>query len=722
MNKFSYLFILLLVLLIQSTNAQYYYNRAFSFSGAVGDYTVTRPGANLSITGSFTLECWVKPVNVASPSYQILIQKRLGSGSTGYTMYLSTGKVSIRTNTSTRLTGNTTIPNGVWSHVAASYNLTTNVFTVYVNGVADGTATITGAAPAADADSLRMAAGFNSPYAGLMDEIRVWNIARTQSDIQLTMRLPLGESTGPYAGLVAAWRCNALNVGSGIEEINGYTAYLRGSASYVLLGNQPGSFLAYNTGLMCTGAATGTCVTIPNSSFVNPTAAITLECWLYTDNTSTQVIISKGSSANYPYRLLKSSSSTFRVILNGTNFMGSGNYGGIIPTGQWVHLAFTYSSVTGIYVYYMNGVQTQIGVQSVGALNSTSDAMTIGGGPLQVTLNGIVDEVRVSSYVKTHEQIVKGMFVSEDVNNDPNPMGNTIAYNFEGTLADYTHSGPRGTFTGTANGIRFTQVVDNLSEYPAPLDRFDAGYFAAGYSVKYSNMPFGSFPQTISDSILVSESLTINDINVYVGITHVFANNIRATLRNPGNSTSCILYPGATPNLGMHMITIFDDQADSTIGGTLRAPWSPRVKPTNSLSVFNGQNTVGWWKLIVTNIILSTYNNGTLIGWGVQFNNRQTTGLENPVSGIPTRFELYQNYPNPFNPATTIKYDIAKATNVRISIYDVLGREVLILVNEFKKAGYYEVKLDGSSLSTGVYFYKIEAGTYVDTKKMVLVK
>lgn len=721
MNKFSFLFIPILFLLIQSTEAQYYYNRAFYFTGASTSYAATIPGPNLSITGSFTLECWVKPVNSITPTYQILIQKRLGSNSSGYTMYLSTGKVAVRTNTSTRLTGNTTIPNGVWSHVAATYNSSTNVFTVYVNGVSDGTATVTGAAPAPDADSLRLAVGFNSPYAGLMDEIRVWNTARTQSDIQLTMRLPLGEATGPYTGLVSAWRCNILNAGSGTEEINGYTAYLRGAATYVMLGDEPGSYLAYNTGLMCTGAATGTCVTIPNSSFVNPTTAITLECWINTGYTSTEVIMTKGPSSSLPYRLLKSGDH-FLVILNGTNFIGTGNYGGIIPLGQWVYLAFTYQSNTGIYAYYMNGVRTQIGTTSVGNLNINSEALTIGGGPSAVTFNGLIDEVRISSYAKTQEQIVKGMFVSEDVNNDPNPTGNTVAFNFEGTLADYTHNTARGSFSGAANGIRFTQVVDNPTEFPTPLDRYDAGFFANGYRVSFPNLPFGSSLQPVIDSIYVPESLTINDVNVYAGITHTFANNINAIVRNPANTTSCVLYPGALPNLGMHMITIFDSQADSTIGGTLRAPWSPRVKPTNPLTVFNSQSSFGWWKILVANIVPSTYNNGRLIGWGIQFNNKQTTGIENYLSGVPDRFQLYQNYPNPFNPATTIKFDIAKATNVKITIYDVLGREVLIPVNELKKAGYYEVQLDGSSLASGVYFYRIEAGSFIDTKKMTLVK
>ncbi|MGH2574250.1 MAG: hypothetical protein ACRDFC_00970, partial [Ignavibacteria bacterium] len=91
MKKMFLLPFILFLVTLQTADAQYYYNRAFSFSGVTGDYVATDPGANLSITGSFTVECWVRPVNVGSPSFQIVVQKRLGTGATGYTLYLSTG-------------------------------------------------------------------------------------------------------------------------------------------------------------------------------------------------------------------------------------------------------------------------------------------------------------------------------------------------------------------------------------------------------------------------------------------------------------------------------------------------------------------------------------------------------------------------------------------------------------------------------------------------------
>ena len=95
--------------------------------------------------------------------------------------------------------------------------------------------------------------------------------------------------------------------------------------------------------------------------------------------------------------------------------------------------------------------------------------------------------------------------------------------------------------------------------------------------------------------------------------------------------------------------------------------------------------------------------------------------VEKEIS-IPDIFELSQNYPNPFNPSTTLKYEIPKESYITLKVYDILGREVAILVNEQQKAGYYEVDWNAVNNSSGVYFYKIQAGQFVETKKMVLMK
>jgi hypothetical protein len=88
----------------------------------------------------------------------------------------------------------------------------------------------------------------------------------------------------------------------------------------------------------------------------------------------------------------------------------------------------------------------------------------------------------------------------------------------------------------------------------------------------------------------------------------------------------------------------------------------------------------------------------------------------------PLTFQLEQNYPNPFNPSTKIRYSIPQEGNVTLKIYDVLGNEVTTLIDEEKTAGVYEVEFNASKLSSGIYIYKLTAGNFIQTRKMILVK
>jgi hypothetical protein len=99
----------------------------------------------------------------------------------------------------------------------------------------------------------------------------------------------------------------------------------------------------------------------------------------------------------------------------------------------------------------------------------------------------------------------------------------------------------------------------------------------------------------------------------------------------------------------------------------------------------------------------------------------RVTGIQE-INRQPSSFMLYQNYPNPFNPSTRIQYSVASSRIVLLKVYDVLGRDVATLVNERKSPGTYEVNFDGSKLPSGIYFYRLQAGNFVETKKLVLLK
>ncbi len=82
---------------------------------------------------------------------------------------------------------------------------------------------------------------------------------------------------------------------------------------------------------------------------------------------------------------------------------------------------------------------------------------------------------------------------------------------------------------------------------------------------------------------------------------------------------------------------------------------------------------------------------------------------------------LEQNYPNPFNPSTVIRYSIAHASSVELKVFDLLGKEIKLLVTGRQEAGSYQVKLDSQGLTAGLYFYRLRAGEFCDTKKMIII-
>jgi hypothetical protein len=98
------------------------------------------------------------------------------------------------------------------------------------------------------------------------------------------------------------------------------------------------------------------------------------------------------------------------------------------------------------------------------------------------------------------------------------------------------------------------------------------------------------------------------------------------------------------------------------------------------------------------------------------------TGVASQSGNVPATYSLSQNYPNPFNPTTTIKFELPKSWEVRLSVYDMLGREVSVLVNETREAGVHEVKFDASGLSSGVYLYRLTAGGFVQSRKLLVLR
>ncbi|NOS86215.1 MAG: T9SS type A sorting domain-containing protein [Ignavibacteria bacterium] len=181
----------------------------------------------------------------------------------------------------------------------------------------------------------------------------------------------------------------------------------------------------------------------------------------------------------------------------------------------------------------------------------------------------------------------------------------------------------------------------------------------------------------------------------------------------------------ANVTLPLSQITLNDIVFTSTSVGYITGDFGRIYKTTNF-----GANW-GYQNINLTNNINSisflNSNTGFIVGSGGMI--RKTTNAGGIILGvfsnnenIPLSFFLYQNYPNPFNPVTKIKFDIPNQSIAKIIIYDLLGREVTILVNEQLKPGSYSVDWDGSGFASGVYFYSLVTNDFVETKRMVLIK
>jgi hypothetical protein len=139
-----------------------------------------------------------------------------------------------------------------------------------------------------------------------------------------------------------------------------------------------------------------------------------------------------------------------------------------------------------------------------------------------------------------------------------------------------------------------------------------------------------------------------------------------------------------------------------------------------------GSGLVGYWRfdegMDTTAFDLTGNHNDGIIHGATYVPSGAILAIQSPENNLPLSHRLYQNYPNPFNPTTRIQYGISSRQFVSVKVYDILGNELATLVNEEKSAGQYDVEFDGANLASGVYFYRLQAENFQQTRKMLLMK
>ena len=189
-------------------------------------------------------------------------------------------------------------------------------------------------------------------------------------------------------------------------------------------------------------------------------------------------------------------------------------------------------------------------------------------------------------------------------------------------------------------------------------------------------------------------------------------------LRTTDGGTSWISQTGVTEN---HLEGVSFTDSDN---GTVVGQYGTILRTIDGGTTWISQSSGPTERLNAVSFIDS--DNGTAVGYKGTILRTTNGGVsfveEKEIEEIPTDYTLSQNYPNPFNPGTKIKYSIPQSSTVVIKVLDIIGNEIEILIADEKQAGTYELTWYVKNLPSGIYFYQLQAGNFVETKKMVLMK
>jgi hypothetical protein len=267
-----------------------------------------------------------------------------------------------------------------------------------------------------------------------------------------------------------------------------------------------------------------------------------------------------------------------------------------------------------------------------------------------------------------------------------------ISRNFADTVHKYSFP---GYMTDLGNGI-----TDGYEWYRVAGGRQDfMNYFSRGREVTIELSYIYLLPASLFPSYwnYLSHSLLDFIENTFYGI--------RGTVKDSNDN----------PVKALVTITGHDTDNSAVYSDSVTGSYFRMIAPGMYNVTFSADSFV---TKTVNNIKVTNYNTSLL---NVQLEPK-LTAVESGTSFNVNTYSLYQNYPNPFNPSTAIKYQLPQSGKVSLIVYDLLGREVASLVNDFKSAGTYEITFNSSSLPTGIYFYRLTINNFTSLKKMILIK
>jgi len=298
--------------------------------------------------------------------------------------------------------------------------------------------------------------------------------------------------------------------------------------------------------------------------------------------------------------------------------------------------------------------------------------------------------------------------------------GLTWKYEYNDSLNQFSEV-PAGVKRGEGSSLYVINSYTTASLADINVTKFDniaVNYMTLCRSVNIPTVAGGNVYDTISVNTGTNNLVRLEV--VIDSLPHTDPKDLTIKLRTPHN-TEIELFRNSglsVPSTGLFG-TVFSDTAQTPIDSG-SVTYTGYFLPYQVLESLNSYSPDGQWVLVISNS--NPGDTGTLKKWCLKFAYESPVGIQTIGDQLPEKFSLHQNYPNPFNPVTNIKFSIPKSGNVSLKVYDILGREVAELVDEFKPQGNYLVDFNASFLSSGVYFYRLETSEFTEVKKMVLVK
>ena len=691
-----------------------------------------------------TIELWIMPTDTLNPE-QVIVAKG-DSISPCFSFYWTTQSNNLGFkigNVSSLNSPGQSFHLNEWTHIAVTWTGQPGNYLIsfFINGALSGLPVSNTGIFNTSTDSLTIGGQQSISYSknllGYLDEVKIWNTARTQTQIAQNRFISLGDysssntdkaitSASNYTGLISSWTFNL----NSRDDIGGKTGYIRGNADYYFFPYTAGYPIPYNFALYCAGYG-NSYVTIPYTNSFNLNQSGTVEAWVYPLTQITSHIISSIGNTGFEFfwGIRKALGNKQILTIGGTQFSNSD--GTIIPANKWTHIAATWVLNGGGYTvtFYVNGIQSGKQISNSTIWTATSGTLRIGGWHRGAgnSFSGYVDELKFWSTNRTDYQIKNNIFAScRSVAADSSMVA---AWNFDGNLRNFSSiTGIDGSFnTGGNNNCYLSAYLNETTSGAVPNNQFIAfptvltsDGFPNGYINKILNIDF-PISTTINDTIKIKNIPgNLTDIQVFISIQHPKISDLKINLKSPNNSEILLSdAQGGTSENGY--LTIFDDSLGNLITSSIfLSPWTNCVKPQNPMGTFGNTSLNGNWVISIANNFPDFPE--TFLGWGIRFNNLNNYDSVKNANYVPDYYVLYQNYPNPYNATTKIKFDIPIPGYVRLRIFDILGRVVSSLINENMPAGTFTIEFSGNNMSSGVYFYKIETTGFSDVKKMVLIK